>query len=166
MRAIYLIGFMGAGKTTVSQELSRRMNVAVYDTDEEIVKRTGMSINEIFSNEGEEKFRLLETEVLRSMPSNEAVIATGGGIIGSEENRLYLKDKVNVVYLHAELENILERLKDDNSRPLLRKDKMKTAEALYLSRLQLYREAARLEINTSDKTVQQIVDDIIQRIKK
>lgn len=166
MRAIYLIGFMGSGKTTVSQELARRLNVAVYDSDEEIVKRTGKSINEIFAADGEEKFRLLESEVLRSMPSNDAVIATGGGIIGSQENRQYLKEKVNVVYLHADLENILERLKDDNSRPLLRKDKMKTAEALYLSRLPLYREAAGIEIDTSEKTIQQIVDGITQRMKK
>jgi len=166
MRAIYLIGFMGAGKTTVSQELARRLNVAVYDTDEEIVKRTGMSINEIFAAEGEEKFRHYEAEILRSLPSANAVIATGGGIVGTTGNRLFLKGKRNVVYLHAELESILARLKEDDSRPLLKQDKMKTAKALYESRLPLYRETAEFEIDTSVKTVQQIVDDIIQRMKK
>ncbi|CAM3994300.1 shikimate kinase [Mesobacillus thioparans] len=166
MEAIYLIGFMGSGKTTVSRELARRLNVAVYDTDEEIIKMKGKSINEIFAADGEAKFRLLESDVLRSIPSNDAVIATGGGIVGLEENRLYLKNKVNVVYLHAELENILERLKDDDSRPLLRKDKLQSAEVLYSKRLPLYRGAAGIEIGTSGKPITRIVDDIIQRMKK
>ncbi len=165
MEAIYLIGFMGSGKTTVSRELARRLNVPVFDTDEEIIKMTGKSINEIFAADGEAKFRLLESDVLRSIPSNDAVIATGGGIVGLEGNRLYLKSKVNVVYLHAELEDILERLKDDDSRPLLRKDKLQSAEVLYSKRLPLYREAAGIEIVTSGKAISGIVDDIIQRMK-
>jgi shikimate kinase len=166
MESIYLIGFMGSGKTTVSQELARRLNVAVFDTDEEIIKMTGKSINEIFAIDGEAQFRLFESEVLFSMPSTDAVIATGGGIITSEKNRILLKDKGNVVYLHTEYSIILERLKDDETRPLLSNDKLKSAETLYLSRLPFYRETAKLEIETSGKPVSGIVDEIIQRMKK
>ncbi|WP_079509725.1 shikimate kinase [Mesobacillus jeotgali] len=166
MESIYLIGFMGSGKTTVSKELAQRLNMAVIDTDEEIINKAGKSINEIFAHDGEAQFRLLESEVLYSMPSADAVVATGGGIIISKKNRLFLKDKVNVVYLHTAFSFILERLKDDDTRPLLSKDKWKSSESLYSSRIPLYRETAKLEIDTSGKPVSRIVDEIIQRMKK
>ncbi|UYZ20744.1 shikimate kinase [Mesobacillus jeotgali] len=166
MNAIYLIGFMGSGKTTVSQELANKLEVPVYDTDQEIVHKAGKTINEIFAIDGEEGFRRMETEVLYSMPEADAVVATGGGIIGSEKNRLFLKEKVNVVFLHAEVRVIMDRLKDDDTRPLLRKDNREAAEKLYNSRLPLYRETATIEVDTSGKAVSRIVDEIIQRMKK
>ena len=101
MEAIYLIGFMGSGKTTVSQELAKKLDIALYDTDREIVKLAGKTINEIFANEGEEKFRNLESGILHSLPLTDAVVSTGGGIIGSEKNRLFLKEKMNVVFLEC-----------------------------------------------------------------
>lgn len=166
MEAIYLIGFMGSGKTTVSQELAKRLAVPVYDTDEEIVRLVGKSINEIFAIEGEHQFRVHESEVLHSMPFMDAVVATGGGIIGLGKNRIFLKGKANVVFLYADLAIIMERLKDDATRPLLSKNKLEAAEILYKSRLPLYRETGSIEINTSGKPVSQIVDEIIQRMKK
>ncbi|MBT2643815.1 shikimate kinase [Bacillus sp. ISL-41] len=165
MNAIYLIGFMGSGKTTVSQELANKLEVPVYDTDREIVQKAGKTIIEIFAIDGEDGFRRLETEVLYSMPEADVVVATGGGIIGSEKNRLFLKEKV-VVFLHAEVRVIMDRLKDDDTRPLLRKDSREAAEKLYNSRLPLYRETATIEIDTSGKAVSRIVDEIIQRMKK
>lgn len=165
MEAIYLIGFMGSGKTTVSQELAKKLEVDVYDTDLEIVKKAGMTINEIFSIKGEEEFRGLESEVLYSMPNADAVVATGGGIIGSEKNRGFLKGKKNVVFLHADFSAIMGRLKGDDTRPLLSKNNMEAAERLYSSRLPLYKETANIEIDTSEKTVSRIVDEIIQRMK-
>ncbi|MEW8969808.1 shikimate kinase [Mesobacillus jeotgali] len=166
MEAIYLIGFMGSGKTTVSKALAKKLEVDVYDTDMEIVKRAGMTINEIFFHKGEEQFRSLESEVLHSMPVTDAVVATGGGIIGSEKNRGFLKGKKNVVFLQADFGAIMDRLKGDDTRPLLSENKMEAAEELYRSRLPLYQETAKIEIDTSGKTVSMIVDEIIQRMKK
>lgn len=165
MEAIYLIGFMGSGKTTVSKELAKKLKVDDYDTDMEIVKKAGMTINEIFSNKGEGQFRDLESEVLHSMPSADAVVATGGGIIGSEKNRIFLKGKKNVVFLHADFSAIMDRLKGDYTRPLFSQNNMDAAEGLYRSRLPLYQETAKIEIDTSGKTVSMIVDEIIQRMK-
>ncbi len=165
MKAIYLIGFMGSGKSTISKELAEKLCVEVIDTDEEIVKKSGKSINDIFASEGEGRFRQLETDVLLSMPLEDAVVATGGGIIGAEKNRLFLKDKVNVVFLHAALRIIRERLKGDTTRPLLSKEKQGDAEALYCSRLPFYREVADLEIDTSAKSISAIVDEIAERMK-
>lgn len=166
MEAIYLIGFMGSGKTTISQELAKKLKIAVYDTDREIVKLAGKTINEIFAIDGEEKFRDLESEVLHSMPLSDAVVSTGGGIIGSEKNRLFLKEKMNVVFLNADFSTIMERLKDDDTRPLLSQDNVEAAEKLYNLRLPLYREAANIEVGASGKSVSTIVDEIIQRMKK
>lgn len=166
MEAIYLIGFMGSGKTTVSQELSEKLEMAIFDTDREIVKLAGKSINQIFAIDGEEKFRVLESEVLHSMPLADAVVSTGGGIIGSEKNRLFLKEKMNVVFLNADFSTIMERLKDDDTRPLFSQDNMEVAEKLYNLRLPLYREAANIEVDASGKSVSIIADEIIQRMKK
>lgn len=165
MDAIYLIGFMGSGKTTVSQQLAKKLEVPVFDTDQEIVKLAGKTINEIFAVDGEEKFRDLESEILHSMPLTDAVVSTGGGIIVSKKNRLFLKGSMNVVFLNADFSIIMERLKDDDTRPLLSKNKVEAAETLYNSRLPLYREAAYIEIDTSGKSVSLIVDEIIQRMK-
>ncbi|MBT2636598.1 MULTISPECIES: shikimate kinase [unclassified Bacillus (in: firmicutes)] len=166
MNAIYLIGFMGSGKTTISQELANKLEVSVYDSDQEIVHKAGKTINEIFAIDGEEEFRRLETEVLYSMPEADAVVATGGGIIGAEKNRLFLKEKANVVFLHAEIRIIMDRLRNDDTRPLLRKANREAAETLYHSRLPLYRDTATIEVDTSGKAVSMIVDEIIQRMKK
>jgi shikimate kinase len=166
MEAIYLIGFMGSGKTTVSKELAKRLKVDVYDTDTEIVKRAGMTINEIFFHKGEEQFRSLESEVLHSMPGTDAVVATGGGIIGAEKNRAFLKENKNVVFLKADFSAILDRLKGDDTRPLLSQNNMEAAEELYRNRIPLYQESAKIEIDTSGKTISMIVHEIIQRMKK
>lgn len=165
METMYLIGFMGAGKTSISQELAQRLSVPVYDTDKEIVKSRGKSINEIFATDGEAKFRELESEILRAMPPENAIVATGGGIVGVEKNRLFLSDKGNVVFLYTELNEIIKRLEGDDSRPLLRKGNLDAAKKLFRSRLPLYREAADIEIDTSGKSIPAIVDEIVERMK-
>ncbi|WP_210365911.1 shikimate kinase [Bacillus sp. REN3] len=166
MKAIYLIGFMGAGKTSVSKELAERLSVGCFDTDEEIIKASGKAINMIFATEGEQSFRKKETEIIQAMPSENAVIATGGGAILRETNRRAMKEKGLVVFLFAEPAEILERLREDTTRPLLQHKKREKAEALYSERLPLYRQAAHLEIDTTGKGVGEIAEEIIRRMKQ
>lgn len=166
MKAIYLIGFMGAGKTTVSKKLAGKLSVNYYDTDKEIVKAAGKSINDIFAAQGEKHFRQLESAVLQAMPENDAVVATGGGIIVSAKNRQLMREKGIVVFLYANINETLERLAGDDSRPLLQGNKLQSAESLFTTRLPLYRQAADVEIDTTSKDVSDIVDEILQRMKQ
>ncbi|MEH7885533.1 shikimate kinase [Bacillus sp. JJ1609] len=161
MKAIYLIGFMGAGKTSVSRKLAEALTVSHYDTDHEIIEAAGKSINDIFASEGEAKFREIESAVLKTMPQHDAVIATGGGIVVAEENRRQMKSSGTVIFLYAEIGEILQRLEGDNSRPLLKENKLEAAQSLYISRLPIYRQTAHIEIDTTSKSVSDIVKEII-----
>lgn len=166
MKAIYLIGFMGAGKTTVSKKLAEKLSVNNYDTDNEIVKLAGMAINDIFASRGEEHFRELESAVLQAMPASNAVIATGGGIVISSGNRHQLREKGLVIFLYANINETLKRLAGDESRPLLQGNKLQSAELLFTTRLPLYRQTADFEIDTTSKDVSDIVDEIVQCMKQ
>lgn len=161
MNAIYLIGFMGAGKTSVSRKLAESLTVSHYDTDLEIVEAAGKSINDIFTIEGEAKFREIESAVLKTMPQYDAVIATGGGVVLAEENRRQMRSSGTVIFLYAEIGEILQRLEGDHSRPLLQENKLEAAQLLYSSRLPLYRQTAHFEIDTTSKSVSEIVKEII-----
>ncbi|CAM3734947.1 shikimate kinase [Cytobacillus oceanisediminis] len=165
MKSIYLIGFMGAGKTTIGKELAACVNKAVIDTDEEIVKREKKSINDIFSEKGEEYFRFLETKTLQELNDRDAVITTGGGIVVKHENREALKHKGNVFFLYATPEEIFKRLESDQSRPLLKGDKMKLIRELYEERMPLYKDAANVIIDTTNKEANDIIKEIISRLE-
>ncbi len=152
---------MGAGKTTVGKELASKLGLIVMDTDEQIVKQEGKSINEIFALHGESYFRELESKMLAGLPTENIVITTGGGIILAEENRKFMKERGTVVYLDANPEEILVRLQHDQSRPLLAKDKQNVIFLLYKDRLPLYEESCHLKITTTGKDIEAIVNEII-----
>lgn len=118
---IILVGPMGAGKTTVGKHIAKLLGKSFYDVDQELEKRTGVSVNLIFDIEKEAGFRLRETQMLKDlMAERNAVIATGGGIVVTEENRQILQDTDDlVVYLKTEVKHQLKRLKRDKQRPLL-----------------------------------------------
>jgi shikimate kinase len=120
-RNIILVGPMGAGKTTVGKRIAAELNKTFVDVDHELEKRTGVSINLIFEIEKEAGFRARETAMLEELLQKEnAVIATGGGIIGNEANRTLLQQSGGlVVYLKTEVKHQLKRLKRDKQRPLL-----------------------------------------------
>ena len=157
---------MGAGKTTVSKKLAEKLSVTDYDMDKEIVKAAGKSIKDIFATMGEGQFRDLESAVLKALPSEDAVVSTGGGIVLCTENRHLMKEKGFVVFLYANMNETLKRLEGDDSRPLLQKNKLQSAESLFTSRLPLYRQAAHLEIDTSSKSISEIVEVIVERMKQ
>ena len=118
---IYLIGLMGAGKTTVGKQLAKRLGFVFFDSDHEIVARTGVPIPTIFEIEGEEGFRRREAQIISELTeeADGVVIATGGGVILNQDNRKLLKDTGWVVYLNVPPEQLYERTKHDRNRPLL-----------------------------------------------
>ena len=163
MGHIFLIGFMGCGKTTVSKLLSKRISRPFYDTDELIVQKAGMSIPEIFEKYGEARFRELETEVLKSMASlPEGIVSCGGGIIKSDTNISAMTSMGDVVLLTAEPATFLERVSANNDRPLLsgRKNESDIRQLLD-ERSPYYDKAADYRVTTDNTSPGHVADDII-----
>lgn len=164
MNNVILIGFMGCGKSTVGIRLSYRLRRIVEDTDKLVEKRAGMTINEIFSAQGEAGFRKLETECLRELetePGNR-IIATGGGLPMREENWLLLKKLGCVVYLKITPEGVMERLKGDHSRPLLAgEDPKGKIRSLMTEREPVYAAAADLVVEVDGKDMDQVVTELL-----
>lgn len=161
MKPIYLIGFMGAGKTTIGKELASCLNQDVIDTDEEIVMREKKNINDIFEEHGEEYFRNLETLILNEFDNRAGIVTTGGGIVVKPENRKKLNEKGIVFFLYASPEEIFKRIENDHSRPLLKGDKKRLIQELYEKRMPLYKETAHVVIDTTNKDKAEIIQEII-----
>jgi shikimate kinase len=163
---IFLVGPMGAGKSSVGRQLARQLNKDFHDSDSEIEQRTGADIPLIFDLEGEEGFRKRETVVIDDLTKQQnIVLATGGGAVLLPENRQYLKERGYVVYLRASIPQILERTQKDKSRPLLQtEDPAKKLQELMDSRDPLYLEVANLSVDTDGRSVKQVVDDILQHL--
>lgn len=160
---VILIGFMGAGKTTIGKRLSRRLGVSLLDTDRLIEEEENTTISRMFETKGEEAFRQAETRMLKTLAQCEdkAVISTGGGLPMREENRKILKETGTVVYLRVQPDTVLKRLKGDTARPLLQGgDAPKKVRTLLNDREGLYQEAAHITVDVDDKTVGQIAAEI------
>ena len=120
---IFLIGPMGSGKTTIGKHLAKIFGLQFYDCDHELERLTGATVSLIFDLEGEAGFRVRENQLLKQLTAKRGVlIATGGGVVCNEENRRLLRSQGLVVYLKTSIENQLERLNKDKSRPLLQAD--------------------------------------------
>ena len=167
-RNIILEGFMGSGKTTVSELLADRLNLDLLDTDEAIEKSEGRRISVIFAQDGEEAFRQMETELLETITSEhwrDMVISLGGGLPLKEENRQLLKMAGKVVYLKAKPETIYERVYGDTTRPLLQtEDPLARIKELLAEREDKYDAAAELVIETDGKTPEEIAGEIISKL--
>lgn len=146
---IYLVGLMGAGKTTIGKALAKRLGWRFVDSDHEIEARTGVSIPTIFEIEGEEGFRRRETQVLRELTAlPHIVMATGGGVVIAEENRQLLRDNGFVVYLDVSPAQLYERTRHDRNRPLLQvADPLRRLQELLEVRGPYYREVADLVVD-------------------
>ena len=164
---IVLIGFMGAGKSTISDFLKTVFAMEVVEMDQIIAEREGMSISDIFETYGEEYFRNLETELLIEMQSKtNVVISCGGGVPMRERNVVEMKKNGRVVLLTAKPETILSRVKDNHDRPLLEGNKNVDFIAdLMEKRREKYQAAADIVIETDGKDKLEICEELVQRIR-
>nr|WP_159627880.1 bifunctional shikimate kinase/3-dehydroquinate synthase AroKB [Massilia puerhi] len=163
---IFLVGLMGAGKTTIGRLLARKLNRRFVDSDHEIEARTGATIPWIFEIEGEGCFRRREADVIRDLTSQQGlVLATGGGAVLNPHSRAYLAERGTVIYLRASIGSILQRTAHDKNRPLLQTaDPRAKLEALWAERDPLYREIADLVIDTGRPNVQSMVQTILDQL--
>ncbi len=166
MNNIYLIGFMGAGKTAVARTLSEMTKKEKVDTDDIITERVGKSISDIFSEDGEEYFRKVEREVVSSLTAeNDLIVACGGGVIKSEENLAQLKRGGTVVFLYASPETVLERVSRNNRRPLLEgKKNLSDIKAMMDERMPFYEKAYDIRIDVDGKSLEEIAEEIIKGV--
>ena len=163
---IFLVGPMGAGKSTVGRQLAKALGRDFFDSDKEIEKRTGVSISWIFEMEGEEGFRAREKKVIDDLSQlKDIVLATGGGAVLSEDTRRALRSRGNVVYLSASVEQLLRRTAKDKTRPLLQTDDPKQQIAdLLKARETLYQNVADIELRTGEQSIQYAVSELIKQL--
>ncbi len=165
---VVLEGFMGSGKSTIANLLADRLELELIDTDKVIEETEGRTISEIFKTEGEVSFRDMETELLETIHGEhwrEFVISLGGGMPVREENRGLLRKIGKVVFLKALPETIYDRVKDDDSRPLLKTENpLKKIEELLQQRIEYYEDAADIIIDTDGKTPEEITEEIVKEL--
>ena len=159
---------MGSGKTSVGKLLANDLEKRFLDTDEQVMKKTGVDISYIFDMEGEEGFRKRECLALKEcLNDNNLVVSTGGGIVLSKENRDLIKARGTVVYLQTSVSFQVERIASTNNRPLLQnKDPEETLEELMLTRAPLYEEIADITIMTDNKSLQEMSKEIQRAINE
>lgn len=163
---LILVGMMGSGKTTMGRVLARQLGKAFVDSDEEITKRTGVTIAHIFDVEGEQGFRLRETAAIRDLVEHDnIVLATGGGAVLEEQNRALLQQNGIVIYLKASVHDLWQRTRHDRNRPLLQiGNPYAMLNKLFQHRDPLYRQVADIIAQSGKQSVHglmlQLVDEI------
>lgn len=157
---IFLVGMMGAGKTSVGRVLAKRLGKTFYDSDHVIEERTGVRIPVIFDIEGEEGFRAREQAVIRELTElQDVVLATGGGAVLNAENRRLLRERGTVIYLRAAVRELINRTRHDKNRPLLQTgDPQARLATIFEQRDPLYREVAHLVIETGTPSLHSLVN--------
>lgn len=165
---VILIGFMGSGKTTVSQLLGNQLNQAVHDLDQEIEKAAQLSIPEIFQQHGEGFFRDLEHQVLGEMVEQTGILATGGGTpLRADNRRILQKTQAPVIWLQANPENTLERIHEQaGDRPLGDQLDVNGVRQMQAQREAFYRECADQVINTDQVRPTEVVNQILALMGK
>ncbi|CAL4324322.1 Shikimate kinase 1 [Buchnera aphidicola (Chaitophorus sp. 3695)] len=164
---LFLIGPMGAGKSTIGRYLANQLKMKFYDSDQEIEKRTGVDINWVFDIEGEIGFRKRESRIIYELTKKKGIVlATGGGSVISSKNRKYLSSHGIVIYLNITIEKQLIRTRKNNKRPLLQtSDSVRsTLENLEKERNHFYKSISDIIINADDYSPRKIVQNIIQSL--
>ncbi len=159
-RPVFLIGFMGAGKSSVARKLARKCGIASVDMDKYIERKAGRPIPDIFAESGEDGFRRLETEALREFAESEypMLVSCGGGIVVRDDNIRIMRDKGYVVYLEVDADEASSRISDKSSRPLF--SDIESARARLRDRHPLYESACDANVSTLGKGVHQIASEV------
>jgi len=166
--SVFIVGPMGAGKTTVGKRLAELRGLEFVDSDQEVERRTGVDIAFIFEKEGEEGFRRREKQVIAELTSRpRIVLATGGGAVLDADNRQHLAGRGFVVYLNASVEQQLRRIGQASHRPQLQGvDRRETLEALLAGRDPLYREIADFVVETGNRNARLLAQEIEQHLQR
>ena len=162
---IVLVGPMGSGKTTVGRRLAHELNQIFFDTDYEIIDKTGVTIDHIFDIEGEEGFRKRDSKILENLcQMSNIILATGGGIVILSKNRKILRNAGLVVYLTSSVDQLLRRTAKSKTRPLLENstDRKQTITELLEARDVYYREVASIVVDTTGKKLHEVINIIIR----
>ncbi len=166
-RNIFLVGPMGAGKSTVGRQLAQQLSMEFYDSDQELERRTGADLGWIFDVEGEVGFRDREEKIINELTEKQGIVlATGGGAVKSRETRKRLSARGVVVYLETTIEKQLSRTQRDKRRPLLQVDSppREVLEALADERNPLYEEIADMTIRTNEQSAKMVANLIISML--
>ena len=166
-RSIFLIGFMGAGKSTIARALQRELGFPLIEMDERIVKEQGMSINDIFAQYGEDHFRDIESQLIVDIGKEEpSIVSCGGGVVVRPQNTQNMKEIGRIVFLKATPETIYERVKNSTDRPILNGHmNVEYIAELMEKRRVLYEAAADITIQTDGKMREQICEEIIGKMR-
>ncbi len=166
-RNIFLVGPMGAGKSTIGRHLAQQLHMEFYDSDTVIEERTGADIAWVFDVEGEEGFRVREEKVINDLTEKQGIVlATGGGSINSKESRNRLSARGIVVYLETTIEKQLARTQRDKKRPLLQTEQPREVlEVLADERNPLYEEIADFVVRTDDQSAKIVANQIIELLE-
>ncbi|NMB42906.1 MAG: shikimate kinase [Clostridiales bacterium] len=163
MKNIIFIGFMCSGKSTIGRVLAKEIGFDFVDTDRWISNKANMTVGDIFKEKGEDYFRSLETQTIKEFCGtlDNTVISTGGGLPIKQENVPYLKELGRVVYLKVSRDTVIERLNPNIERPLLAvENKEEFIDELLAKRNPLYEQAADITIDTNNKSIATIVDEV------
>jgi shikimate kinase len=165
---IFLVGLMGAGKTSVGKLLARRLGKTFIDADHEIERITGVRIPLIFEIEGESGFRARESKILAELITrSHIVLATGGGAVLLEQNRRLLSERGTVVYLRATPQDLWHRTRHDRNRPLLHTaNPLAKLNDLFVERDPLYREVAHLIVDTGNQSLSSLAHRLEQKLSE
>ena len=166
MANIFLIGFMGTGKSTIANSLKRKYDMQVVDMDSEIEKNQGKAISEIFAEEGEEYFRDLETQLVMDLQRRDnVVVSCGGGAVLREKNVQEMRKSGKIILLQATPETILERVKNSHNRPLLEGNKnIDFIKELMSKREDKYNSAADIVVSVDARAVEDIADEVYSKV--
>jgi shikimate kinase len=162
---IVLVGMMGSGKSSVGRVIARRLDRTLFDSDDMIEARTGRSVREIWNTDGEPAFRSVESDVLLDAlaSTTPSVIAAAGGVVLSESNRDVLQDeRAHVVWLMADVDLLVERVKSGMHRPLLDDDPEGTLRKMHTERAALYREVANAIVSVDHRTVNDVAGAVLR----